>query len=88
MDEVTGRLVQMGLRACPVCDGGTLNAWHMPAVISIGSVYHEPERRDPADPDVNVMFHVMVMCDMCGHTLFFHLEQFKRGDEPVFAPPG
>jgi hypothetical protein len=85
--EVAEHLARFGLTACPVCGATGLKAWQLPAVLSIGDVYHEKDH-PLRDPDSNIMFFVMVLCDLCGHTMFFHLEHFKHGDEPVFAPRG
>lgn len=81
LDEMQARIVQMGLESCPVCSGGYLKVWRMPAVEPIGDVYRNQE--DPRrDPEANINFLVHVECDACGYVLFFNSDRLISADEP------
>lgn len=55
--------------------GGGLDRGGIP-----GNREAHPGRRLP-----QVLYMVMVKCNLCGHSLFFDSENFISGDEPAFT---
>jgi hypothetical protein len=81
--EITERINQFGLTACPVCGAeDSLNVHHRPVILSIGGFHHDED--DPRhDPEANVLFILAVVCDLCGYFLLFDSEKHHGPDEPV-----
>lgn len=79
LQEITGRLMQLGVSDCPVCHG-SLAVDQRPALLKIGG-FHHPRDHPRHDPDANTLFMVRVACSLCGHTMLFDSEQFIGGDE-------
>lgn len=77
MDEMHQRIVQMGLRTCPVCDTGDLAIARFPTLEQIGGFWHE--RTHPRwDPEANSLFLVHIECNQCGHVLLFNSERLVQ----------
>lgn len=86
IEEIAGRLVQLGLSTCQVCgSASTLGADKRPVVLPIGGASWNP-KGGPAlvDPDANVLFMLRVECEACGNSLLFNSEKFFSGDTPIF----
>lgn len=86
LEEIRNRINTLGLTACPVCGSeDRMQVSRIPVVMHIGGHFerHEPD----ADPTVNILFYVQVVCDLCGHAMFFDSEKFHSGDEPVLEIP-
>ena len=66
LNEMTERIVQLGLQTCPICGSGEIVVGRHPVIQSIGAVYQESERR--RDLDSNILFMVQVTCRLCGYT--------------------
>jgi hypothetical protein len=80
LDQMTQRLVELGLSKCPICQTGAILVSPRPAIISVGGFHHEKD--DPRyDPEANVIFAVKLTCDVCGHMMLFDSEKFSPGDE-------
>ncbi len=83
LDELTDRLVQLGLSSCPVCQSGLMGVTRRPVVLSVGAMFREVEHR--TDPDCNVIFMVRVTCDVCGYAMLFDSEKFNGSDKPTLV---
>jgi len=83
LDEMTGRLAQLGLSQCSVCGTGTRSILRFPVVLSIGGVYHEDQQR--AEPDMNLLFMVQVTCSICGHAMLFDSGMFSGEGEQAMV---
>ena len=81
LDEMTERIVQLGLSNCPVCGSGEMQVLRMPVMQSIGTVYHEEDRRNPDDKDHNALFMVQITCSLCGYAMHFDSERLLPGSE-------
>jgi hypothetical protein len=76
-------LARCGLSTCPVCSSGTLGvnpapvqlSWRGPAWVNAG----EPGY----DPNANILFMFLVVCDFCSHAMLFDSERFSSRDTPV-----
>jgi hypothetical protein len=80
LDEVKGHLVRLGLTTCPICESGDLRVDKRPGLVHVGGFPHE--RDDPRwDPDANVYFVCVVICNLCGHTMMFDSDKFHTSDE-------
>ena len=80
LEEMRDRIGQLGLRTCPICGSESIGLPRWPAVVHVGGHF---ERSDPQSPSVNILFMVMVECEMCGHTMFLNSERFHPGDVPT-----
>ena len=86
--EIGDHLVRLGLSKCPVCDSDSALTIHpRPAILPIGgSPWPNPPRHPGPEPGANILFMVLIRCDLCGHSLLFDSERFHDGDTPVFDP--
>jgi hypothetical protein len=81
--DITEKLVQLGLKECQVCRSETgLHANKLPVVLPVGGL---PEFR-VQDPETNIIYMVHVECIVCGHSLLFDCERFISGDTPALEP--
>jgi hypothetical protein len=79
-EDITAKLVQLGLRECKVCGSETgLHANKLPAVLPVGGL---PESR-LTDSETNIVYMVQIECIVCGHSLLFNCERFITGDTPA-----
>ncbi|MDQ2911373.1 MAG: hypothetical protein M3R39_10245 [Actinomycetota bacterium] len=87
LDEIKGHLGRLGLSKCPVCDSGDLRIGKKPGLIVVGGWLRE--RTDPKwDPDANLLFVAVVICNLCGNTMFFDSDRFHTSDElTMFVGP-
>ena len=54
-----------------------------PVIVSIGGPYREtPDRRDVND---NVLFMLMITCDLCGHSMQFDSEKLMPTNASIFV---
>ncbi|MFI6625851.1 hypothetical protein [Streptomyces sp. NPDC050528] len=79
LTEVTEKLVQLGLKSCPVCNSDTLGAKSWPVMAEIGGLHSAKDMQ--SDEEQNVLFLVGVECSSCGHLMLFNSERFRTGDE-------
>ena len=86
LDQMTERIVQLGLRACPVCQTQNLHVIKVPGIVSIGEVFRENSEHQ--DGFGNIIFAVVIQCDTCGHLMFFNSESFYKGDDPIMTDRG
>jgi hypothetical protein len=73
------------VQECPVCQSAdSLAVYRTPAVLHIGGHF---EREEGAERDLfaNILFFAMLMCRLCGHTMFISSEHFYSGDEPILT---
>jgi hypothetical protein len=81
---MTGRIAELGLNKCPICDGETIGIAERPAMLYIGGFLFEKD--DPRrDPDANVVYAVDFTCQVCGYIMLFDSEKFHRGDAKILA---
>jgi hypothetical protein len=88
LGQMTVRIVELGLSKCPICGTGVITASRLPALVPIGGIHREKD--DPRhDPEANVLFAVVLTCNLCGYMLLFDSEKFTPGDEKtmIFGPP-
>ena len=85
-ESMTGRIAQLGLSACPICESETLLVRREPGIIRIGGL--PGEKGEPKDPESNILFMVLIYCDLCGHTMMFDSERLVGSDEPSLAQAG
>jgi hypothetical protein len=83
LDEMTTRIVQLGLEHCPICHSGSMAVLRLPVVQSIGAVYREKEARSDEDREHNVQFMVQIACGMCGYAMLFDAERLVPADEEL-----
>lgn len=81
LDEMWTR-IQRWLTKCPICESTDLRCWRYPAIVTFGGVRHERDHPN-YDPESNMLFHIMVDCLRCGHTLFFNTEHLVGSNERV-----
>jgi hypothetical protein len=75
LEQITERLVQIGLEACPVCESTTLRLDPRPAVLRVGGSARRHPSGTPTDPDeLEERQLVRVSCVDCGCQLFFDME--------------
>ena len=87
LEEMAGRIAQLGLERCPVCGsdaGGTMHVQKRPVFVSIGDAYKENVASREAD--ANVLFFVLVTCDLCGYAMQFDSERLVAGGTPMLVP--
>jgi hypothetical protein len=83
--EMQERVIQMGLRECPVCGTDALGILPLPTIVTIGAT---KEAMEKGDKNGNVLFLLHIECETCGHVLLFNSERLKSepamwvGDEP------
>ncbi|WP_405971689.1 hypothetical protein OG496_18860 [Streptomyces sp. NBC_00988] len=83
LTEVTEKLVQLGLKSCPVCNSESLGAKPWPVMAEIGGLHSAKDI--VADDDQNVLFLVGVECSACGHLLLFNSERFRTGNDATLV---
>ncbi len=84
LGEMSQRISQLGLDRCGVCDSERLLVGKRPAIIPIGGIHHE--RDHPRwDPEANVLFMVMLTCDLCGNVLLFDSERLVPGEQKMMV---
>jgi hypothetical protein len=84
LEEFDAHSSQLGLKSCAVCDSErAYTICRRPALVSIGGV--PDPNGPPADVDTDVLFVVMVECQICGHLLWFNSARFRTGDEPILT---
>ena len=81
VDEVSEKLVQLGVKTCPVCSSAQIGVHKYPAVLLFGSM--PPAASRVHDPEGNIDFMVRVECGICGHALLFNSQRFRHGDTPI-----
>jgi len=70
------RLGQLGvIGTCPICGSGTMRVLTRPVELEIGGSYRAEVHTGVKDPEANVLFYVIIECDLCGHALFFNSER-------------
>lgn len=79
--EVAGKLQQLGLTRCPVCQGERIGALPHPIVALVGGL--PPKASNVEDPEVTTDYLVRIECFLCGHILLFNAEQFRTGDDAI-----
>jgi hypothetical protein len=86
--EVGEHIVRLGLKRCPVCESdSTLYADPQPIMLPIGGApWPNPPSRQGPEPGANVLFMVMVRCELCGHAMMFDSERFHGPDVPALEP--
>lgn len=77
LSEITGRIGQLGLTNCPICDGESLYVDRRPSLLHIGGL--DAER----DAESNVLSMVRIFCNLCGYTMLFDSERHHGPDEPA-----
>lgn len=83
--EITGKLVQMGLEQCPICDSGSLTVDSRPIVLPWGGAPW-PTHTGVDDPDANILYMIHIQCELCGYSLLFNCEKFITGNTPALEP--
>jgi hypothetical protein len=79
-EDITAKLIQLGLKECKVCGSETgLQPQKLPVVLPLGGI---PESR-LRDSETNIAYMVQVECIVCGHSLLFNSERFITGDTPA-----
>jgi hypothetical protein len=81
--EVAGKLQQLGLTKCPVCQSEAIGAHRHPVLGLIGGF--PPRMSNAEDDEVGLDYLVRVECEVCGHVLLFDAERFRRGDSPILV---
>lgn len=85
LEEFDAHISQLGLESCAVCDSERAYVIHrQPALVSIGGL--SDPNGPPADENTNVLFVVMVECQICGHLSWFNSARFRTDDEPILTP--
>jgi hypothetical protein len=82
MAEVFESLIQLGLRACPVCGSAeSLGMSPFPAILVDGEF--------PLDSDVlpeeegDLTFAVRIECTTCGHLMLFNAQRYRTEDAKI-----
>jgi hypothetical protein len=70
LDEMLGRLRQLGLEKCAICGSTTLTAGIRPIVVDVGGV-HDGKTEDSG---TNILFWLAIGCDVCGYRMLFDSE--------------
>ena len=84
MAEVHESLVQLGLRACPVCSSAeSLSMSPFPVILEEGDFAAEAEACPLGGAHGDLTFAVRVECRICGHLLLFNAQRFRTGDEKI-----
>jgi hypothetical protein len=80
LDEITARIAQLGLSRCPVCSATeSMVADRRPVVIPLGGAPWMPDGQR-GEPEVNILFLILLKCRLCGHVLLFDSEEFEGAD--------
>jgi hypothetical protein len=87
LDDITAKLPQLGLSGCSVCGSAdSMSALTRPVILPIGGHIGVDESGNvfvSGGQDRNILFMVGVECNLCGHFMLFHSQQFFGGDEPI-----
>ena len=76
-------LQRIGLRSCPVCGSEALGISDGPVYVSWSGAAWREQGDTQYDPQANVLFMVLVECELCGNALFFNSERISPRDQPV-----
>lgn len=78
------RITQLGMDSCRICNSGHLLVHKRPGIVTFGGPIHDKD--DPRwDPEANILFMVMTVCDLCGNTQFFDSERLLPDSEAVLV---
>ena len=83
MAEVNESLVQLGLRACPVCSSAeSLDMSPFPAILVDGEFPPDPDA-PPEQESGDLTFAVRVECTTCGNLMLFNAQRYRSGDAKI-----
>lgn len=83
---VVDALEQLGLSTCGVCGAEVFTVMPQPIVMSLGGPYHDdPVERGHQDA---LLFYIAVVCEVCGHTMFFDQGKFRTEGETALETRG
>lgn len=85
--EVSEKLQQLGMTACPVCGSAeSLGAGRFPVLLVDGEF---PQGTDGGhlveDRDLHITFAMQIECTTCGHLMLFNAERYRTGDEKILV---
>jgi hypothetical protein len=84
MAEVFESLIQLGLRACPVCGSAeSLGMSPFPAIGVDGAFPLDSGALPEGEGDLT--FAVRIECTTCGHLMLFNSERYRTGDEKIMV---
>jgi hypothetical protein len=82
--EISDKIVQLGLEKCPVCSSSdSMAVSRLPVILSTGGLaWEEASKRDA---DTNIRFAIELRCGLCGYIMLFDSAKFYSGDEPTMT---
>jgi hypothetical protein len=86
MAEVSESLLQLGMRACPVC-GSTesLGMSPFPVLLVDGEIPDADDLPLGEDRDGDLTLAIRVECITCGHLMLFNAERYRTGGDKIIV---
>jgi hypothetical protein len=86
MAEVSESLLQLGMRACPVC-GSTesLGMSPFPVLLVDGEIPDADDLPLGGDRDGDLTLAIRVECITCGHLMLFNAERYRTGGDKIIV---